>query len=126
MLRDRCRLWNAQPKYNRHQPVEAQRPKRKTRAPAGNNAFELTVSVNLPLQDQGDFQTQESEVLELSEDPNIEKQNSALDLVLMSDLNPFPSPRPSRTSDTPREDCHLQMTLKEVAGYIDRIVEMDS
>jgi hypothetical protein len=132
--------------------MEPRKSKRKTRAPAGNNAFELTASVNLELQVQQDLfndgahargsaefleavdrcqghfdpQMQEFKGLVVPDDSNFETQNSALDLMLLSGLNSFPSPRPNRTPDTPREDCHLQMTLREVAGYIDRIVEADS
>ena len=109
MLRDRFKLWNANPKYNRHQPVEARRPRRKTRAPAGNNAFELTASVNVQLEVHQGLLSNKVHAIDSA---GVHK-------------TAFPSSRPGRTPNTPREDCHLQMTLNEVAGYIDRIVEAD-
>jgi hypothetical protein len=45
------------------------------------------------------------------------------DSISINFRNLFASPEPSRAPDTPQEDWHLQRTLKEVAGYLDRIVE---
>lgn len=143
MLRDRFRLWNAEPKYNRHQPVQPRRPKRKARPLTGNHAVEFTVSVNLELRMQQEAPARSAEGETATIQPEDEDRGIDFELpiirrpsapseasfglgqdsISISLWNPLAPPKLGRTPDTPQEDWHLQMTLKEVAGYLDRIVE---
>ena len=70
-----------------------------------------------------DFDPSYTTFLSLPEEGSLDVSE---DSILLNFRNSFPSPEPSRTPDTPREEWHLQRTLKEVAGYLDRIVEEGS
>lgn len=146
MLRDRFNVWNAEPKYNRHQPVQPRRQRRKTRALAGSDAVEFRVAVDVRVRCQhgGHYSISGSDLIPTLSVPEAHgdlagpqrphitslSRGSRLPLaqspVWQDAMTHLPSPEPSRTPDTPKEDWHLQNTLKEVAGYIDRIVERGS
>jgi hypothetical protein len=139
MLRDRFKTWNAQPKYNRRQPPQPRRRKQAARGLAANQAVDFGVSVSVQVRrniepnvfiahpatetridDVGDHDRRASEIRAC---PDFEAVEAP---ILLNVVNPFMSPEPSRTPDTPQEDWHLQKTLKEIEGYLDRIVEQGS
>ena len=146
MLRDRFKTWNAQPKYNRRHPPQPRQRKQAARTLAGNHAVEFKVSVSVQACTQQGLVSRSVKPYAFASHPvaelqidDIENQQEQIDdlragsdfepvegPILLNVIHPFQHPEPSRTPDTPKEDWHLQGTLKEIEGYLDRIVEQGS